>query len=122
MVAAGFWVWLFLAVLGVGLTVWMVARVLRRRSQVRAVWIGALLVNGAAVAYAVFGAILGLVRAYEAIGGESVDPTERARIVAEGISEVINCTAFALLVWVPSLVVAFVLTRPKKPRSEKAEG
>jgi biopolymer transport protein ExbB len=44
-----------------------------------------------------FGTITGLIKAFGAVGGESVDPSQKARILAEGISEAMNCTAFGLL-------------------------
>ena len=44
-----------------------------------------------------FGTIVGLIKAFAAVGGESVDPSQKARILAEGISEAMNCTAFGLL-------------------------
>jgi biopolymer transport protein ExbB len=44
-----------------------------------------------------FGTIIGLIRAFGAVGGESVDPSQKARILAEGISEAMNCTAFGLI-------------------------
>src|SRR5512146_885033 len=51
-----------------------------------------------------FGTITGLIRAFGAVGGESVDPSQKARILAEGISEAMNCTAFGLI----SAIVALV--------------
>ena len=44
-----------------------------------------------------FGTISGLIRAFGAVGGESVDPSQKARILAEGISEAMVCTAFGLI-------------------------
>lgn len=44
-----------------------------------------------------FGTIIGLIRAFGAVGGEAVDPSQKARILAEGISEAMNCTAFGLI-------------------------
>lgn len=54
---------------------------------------------------------MGAVKAAGAVGGESIEPSQKARILAEGISEAMNCMAFALLVWIPSVVVTFVLLR-----------
>ena len=51
-----------------------------------------------------FGTIVGLIRAFGAVGGESVDPSQKARILAEGISEAMNCTAFGLLAAITALV------------------
>jgi hypothetical protein len=52
---------------------------------------------GAALAGSVdFGAVYDDI-AFAAVGGESVDPSQKACILAEGISEAMNCTAFGLL-------------------------
>ena len=50
-----------------------------------------------------FGTITGLIKAFGAVGGESVDPSQKARILAEGISEAMNCTAFGLLAAIAAL-------------------
>src|SRR4029079_17159895 len=47
--------------------------------------------------FGLFGTIVGLIKAFGAVGGESVDPSQKARILAEGISEAMNCTAFGLI-------------------------
>jgi biopolymer transport protein ExbB len=60
------------------------------------------------------GTLMGLVKVFGAIGAESVDPSQRARILAEGISEAMNCTAFSLAVWVPSAIAVLVITRKGK--------
>lgn len=44
-----------------------------------------------------FGTIVGLIKAFGAVGGESIDPSQKARILAEGIAEAMNCTAWGLL-------------------------
>src|SRR3954462_3213277 len=51
-----------------------------------------------------FGTIIGLIKAFGAVGGESVDPSQKARILAEGISEAMNCTAFGLISAITALV------------------
>lgn len=55
------------------------------------------------------GTITGLIKAFGAVGGESVDPSQKARILAEGISEAMNCTAFGLMVAIVSLLGYAVL-------------
>ena len=50
-----------------------------------------------------FGTIVGLIKAFGAVGGESVDPSQKARILAEGISEAMNCTAFGLIAAITAL-------------------
>lgn len=44
-----------------------------------------------------FGTIVGLIRAFGSVAGEGIDPSQKARILAEGISEAMNCTAWGLL-------------------------
>jgi biopolymer transport protein ExbB len=56
-----------------------------------------------------FGTIVGLIKAFGAVGGESVDPSQKARILAEGISEAMNCTAFGLLSAIAALIGFAVL-------------
>jgi biopolymer transport protein ExbB len=51
-----------------------------------------------------FGTIVGLIKAFGAVGGESVDPSQKARILAEGISEAMNCTAFGLMAAITALM------------------
>ena len=55
------------------------------------------------------GTITGLIKAFGAVGGESVDPSQKARILAEGISEAMNCTAFGLMVAITALLGFAVL-------------
>ena len=51
-----------------------------------------------------FGTIVGLIKAFGAVGGESVNPSQKARILAEGISEAMNCTAFGLMAAIVALL------------------
>lgn len=51
-----------------------------------------------------FGTISGLIRAFGAVGGESIDPSQKARILAEGISEAMVCTAFGLIAAIIALM------------------
>lgn len=57
-----------------------------------------------------FGTIVGLIKSFGSVGAESVDSSQKARILAEGISEAMNCTAFGLLTAVLALVAYAVLT------------
>jgi len=51
-----------------------------------------------------------------AVCGELIDPSQKARILAEGIAEAMNCGAFAILVFFLPTVVAFVMfLRSPKP-------
>jgi len=50
------------------------------------------------------GTVTGLITSFGAVSGESVDPSQKARILAEGISEAMNCTAFGLIVAIMALI------------------
>jgi hypothetical protein len=63
-------------------------RLLRRR----AVACAAVATRGAAL-----GVLIGLIKAFGAVGGESVDPSQKARILAEDISGAMNCVAGGLV-------------------------
>jgi biopolymer transport protein ExbB/TolQ len=55
------------------------------------------------------GTVSGLISAFGAVSGESVDPSQKARILAQGISEAMNCTAFGLIVAIMALIGFAVL-------------
>src|SRR3954463_5648831 len=55
------------------------------------------------------GTVSGLITSFGAVSGESVDPSQKARILAEGISEAMNCTAFGLIVALIALIGFAVL-------------
>jgi biopolymer transport protein ExbB/TolQ len=48
--------------------------------------------------WGLLGTVSGLIIAFGAVSGKSVDPSQKATILAQGISEAMNCTAFGLLV------------------------
>lgn len=49
------------------------------------------------------GTVIGLIGAFAALG--NADPTEKADLLSAGISEAMNCTAFGLMVAIPSLLL-----------------
>lgn len=49
------------------------------------------------------GTVYGLIQSFGAVSGESVDPSQKARILAEGISEAMHCTFFGLCVAIIAL-------------------
>jgi biopolymer transport protein ExbB/TolQ len=51
-----------------------------------------------------FGTIVGLIKSFGSVGAESVDPAQKARILADGIAEAMNCTAFGLLTAVIAII------------------
>ncbi len=59
------------------------------------------------------GTISGLIISFS--GAAAADPTEKATLLAAGISEAMNCTAFGLIVAIPSLLAyAFLQGRTQK--------
>ena len=62
------------------------------------------LLSNIAMLAALFGTVMGLIKSFHSVGGESVDPSQKARILANGISEAMHCTAFGLAVAVFGLV------------------
>jgi len=50
------------------------------------------------------GTVTGLIMSFGAVAGESVDPSQKARVLAAGISEAMNCTAFGLGVAIIGLI------------------
>lgn len=119
MVAPGIVVILGLAVvLGVaGLvgTWWWAIKLWKRRAEL-SWWVK--LAVGCMVTSTVAGVLgmLGLVKSFGAVGGQTADPSQKARVLGEGISEVMNCTASALVLWVPSAIVLALLTRKSATR------
>jgi biopolymer transport protein ExbB len=55
------------------------------------------------------GTVTGLIKSFGSVGGESVDPSQKARVLANGISEAMNCTAFGLGVAIIGLIGFAVL-------------
>ena len=52
----------------------------------------------------------GIMRSFGAVSGESVDPSQKARILAEGISEAINVAAASAALLVIGAIVMLALT------------
>ena len=50
------------------------------------------------------GTVTGLIIAFGSVSGESIDPSQKARVLAQGISEAMNCTAFGLGVAIIGLI------------------
>jgi hypothetical protein len=58
---------------------------------------------------ALFGVIIGLRAGSDASGGESIAPSQKARILAEGIAEAMNCTALGFVAFSLPALVSLVL-------------
>jgi biopolymer transport protein ExbB len=50
------------------------------------------------------GTVTGLIKSFGAVSAKSVDPSQKATILAAGISEAMNCTAFGLGVAITGLI------------------
>jgi uncharacterized SAM-binding protein YcdF (DUF218 family) len=105
---------LLLAVAGVASTVWLLRRLWKTESSPTKAVAG---VTTTLMMFGAGGTVMGVVKAFGAIGGESVDPSQKARILAEGISEAMNCMAFSSAVWVPSVIAALLITRRRRRAS-----
>lgn len=113
-------------ILGIGLalgfvgllgTAWWMWRLWKRRAELPT---GTKLIAGLVAAAAIYGAcgtVAGIVKAFGAIGGESIDPSQKARVLAEAISEAMNMAALGIIVWIPSVVTLLVLTRKSESSS-----
>ena len=53
---------------------------------------------------ALFGTVMGLIKSFNSVSGEGIDPSQKARLLAFGISEAMHCTAFGLAVAVFGLI------------------
>jgi biopolymer transport protein ExbB/TolQ len=117
MLALGFMAfWLLSSVAGVGFTGWLIRR--RWGNQKRTSLV-LKLVSMVVVLAALFGAVgtcLGVMQAFGAVGGERIDPSQKARILAEGIAAAMNWTALGVIVWLPGTLALLLITRAGKER------
>jgi biopolymer transport protein ExbB len=65
------------------------------------------MLGNAAMLAGLLGTVSGLIRCFEAVA--NVNPADKATILAAGISEAMNCTAFGLLTAIPALMAFSVL-------------
>lgn len=63
--------------------------------------------SNAATLTGLLGTIVGLIQSFEAVA--NVDPAQKATILAGGIAEAMNCTAFGLITAIPALLWYAVL-------------
>lgn len=67
------------------------------------------------------GVLSGLIKVFGAVGGESVDPSQTARILAEGISEAVNCAAVGLVTGpLPIAALIVIAIRTRRPGAASA--
>src|SRR5256712_262915 len=65
------------------------------------------MIGNVATLVGLLGTIIGLIQCFAGVAG--VDASEKARVLSDGISEAMNCTAFGLIVAIPSLVAFSLL-------------
>lgn len=66
---------------------------------------------------------IGATAGMTAIGGEMIEPSQKARIMAETVSEAINCAAFSVLTLLPPTIVTLILfLRTPKAKAQQPEG
>jgi biopolymer transport protein ExbB/TolQ len=65
------------------------------------------MLGNAAMLAGLLGTVSGLIRCFEAVA--TVNPADKATILANGISEAMNCTGFGLLTAIPALIAFSVL-------------
>src|SRR5713101_8537113 len=65
------------------------------------------MLGNAAMLAGLLGTVAGLIRCFEAVA--TVNPADKATILAAGISEAMNCTGFGLLTAIPALIAFSVL-------------
>lgn len=100
--------WTIIAGLNAGI-IFAALRVGRRANPRAALGRFALWCAGVLCASIFVGIALGVRAALSATGGESLDPSQKARVLGQGIAEAVNSTAFGVLVFSVPTVTAFVL-------------
>lgn len=65
------------------------------------------MIGNVATLVGLLGTIIGLIQCFAGVAG--VDASEKARVLSDGIAEAMNCTAFGLIVAIPSLVAFSLL-------------
>jgi hypothetical protein len=111
--------WIWFGMLGVltnlaAIVLWWAARHGQAVERLRSLQRRAIACAAVAVAGAGLGVLFGLIQAFGAVGGESVDPSQKARILAEGISETFNCVALGLVTTplpIAALIAIVIRTR-----------
>lgn len=66
------------------------------------------MLGNAAMLAGLLGTVSGLISCFEAVA--TVNPADKATILANGISEAMNCTGFGLLTAIPAIIAFSVLT------------
>ena len=111
-----FLIWSLVGFAAGGATWRLVRRMWSRRPQSSTALKLVITLVAIVVALGMLGTAIGLIKALGAIGGESVDPSQKARILAEDMSGATNAATFGFLLWVAGALAALVIGRkPKQP-------
>ena len=70
------------------------------------------------LAWGAHGTGVGLIKVMGSTGAESIDPAQKARIVAEGVSEAMNCVAGAMVLFLLYFLASFLVARFFRNESE----
>ncbi len=62
------------------------------------------MIGNVATLLGLLGTIVGLIKCFAAVSKPGVDPALKSMILADGIAEAMNCTAFGLITAIPALV------------------
>lgn len=62
------------------------------------------MIGNVATLLGLLGTISGLIKCFASVSKPGVDPALKSQILADGIAEAMNCTAFGLIVAIPTLV------------------
>ena len=68
------------------------------------------MIGNVATLLGLLGTIAGLIKCFAAVSKPGIDPALKSLILADGIAEAMNCTAFGLLVAIPTLVAFSTLS------------
>jgi len=114
--AAGAMILLWLLATGApGLvTLWLASRIWTQRTTIPTPVKTATAIAVGSVVVGAVGALLGAVKAVSALRGQIIDPSQRARTLAEGISLALNCMAVGVGVSTSAILVALVLLRRER--------
>ena len=114
--AAGAMILLWLLATGApGLvTLWLASRIWTQRTTIPTPVKTATAIAVGSVVVGAVGALLSAVKAVSALRGQIIDPSQRARTLAEGISLALNCMAVGVGVSTSAILVALVLLRRER--------
>jgi biopolymer transport protein ExbB len=110
--------WLVLAIAGAVASVhWAWRLWMRKKLSVTTIVAALAAATALLAAVGTAGGMIGMIQAVSAGSAETVDPSQKARLLAEGISVAMNCTALGLVVALPVILVVAYVTRRKRSDS-----